>query len=189
MPSLILIGPMDVGKSTVAGLLAQRWGVRRVAMDHIRYDYYREIGYERARADKLYRQHGFAALCAYWKPFEAHAVERLLADTAGERCVIDFGAGHSVYQDPVLFGRVQTALAPHPVVLLLPSSDPDESIAILLRRRDEVHRERKGRPNDMNEHFIRHPSNALLAKFTAYTKGRTPEQTVEEIANLFPPGP
>jgi len=180
---------MDVGKSTVARLLAERWGIRRVAMDHVRFDYYREIGYEQARADELHRQHGFAAMCAYWKPFEAHAVERLLADNAGQRCVIDFGAGHSVYEDPALFARVKSAVAPYPVVLLLPSPNKDESIAILLRRRDEVHPERKGKPNDMNEHFIRHPSNALLAKFTVYTKDRTPEQTVEEIANLFPPGP
>jgi ribosomal-protein-serine acetyltransferase len=35
---------------------------------------------------------------------------------------IDFGAGHSVYEDEELFARVQQALAPYPwVILLLPS--------------------------------------------------------------------
>jgi shikimate kinase len=184
-PSVILIGPMHAGKSTVAKLLAERWGVRRVCMDHVRFEYYREIGYEQARAEALHKSGGFAAMVAYWKPFEAHAVERLLADVAGERCVIDFGAGHSVYEDPALFARVQAALAPYPVVLLLPSPDPQESIEILRRRRDEAHPEMRGSPTDVNEHFVRHPSNRLLAKFTVYTRDHTPDQTADEVARYM----
>jgi shikimate kinase len=186
---LILIGPMHAGKSTVAKLLAERWGIRRISMDHVRWDYYREIGYTEADQKAAYDRGGFAAMCAYWKPFEAHAVERLLSAVASERCVIDFGAGHSVYEDPALFERVQKAMQPHRVVLLLPSPDRAESIEILRRRRDELHPKQTGQPTEVNEHFVRHPSNALLATWTVYTKDRTPQQTVEEIANLFPPGP
>jgi shikimate kinase len=187
--SLILIGPMHAGKSTVARLLAERWGIRRICMDHVRWDYYREIGYEETKQKEAYDRGGFAGMVAYWKPFEAHAVERLLNDLKGERCVIDFGAGHSVYEDPALFERVRAAMEPYAVVLLLPSSDAEESIAILRGRRDVLHPKQAGHSTEVNEHFLRHPSNALLAKFTVYTKDRTPEQTVEEIANLFPPGP
>jgi len=195
MPSpLILIGPMHAGKSTIAGLLAERWGVRRICMDHVRWDYYREIGYDEARQkEAAERGGGFAGMVAYWKPFEAHAVERLLADVttadADERCVIDFGAGHSVYEDPALFARVHKALTPHAVVLLLPSPDPEESIAILRARRGALDPQQVGQPMGVNEHFVRHPSNRLLAKFTVYTKDRTPGQTVEEIATLRPPEP
>jgi shikimate kinase len=183
---LILIGPMHAGKSTIARLLADRWGVRRICMDHVRWDYYREIGYDEARQKEAYERGGFAGMVAYWKPFEAHAVERLLADVAAEHCVIDFGAGHSVYEDPALFARVHKALTPHAVVLLLPSSDPEESIPILRARRDALHPQQMGSPTDVNEHFVRHSSNSRLAKFTIYTRDRTPEQTVEDIANLVP---
>ena len=83
-------------------------------------------------------------------------------------CVIDFGAGHSVYEDTALFERVQQALAPYPhVVLLLPSPDLDESVRILSDRNRDL-------PDDIrhtNEHFIHHPSNAKLAQFTVYSKG------------------
>ena len=189
--SLILIGPMHAGKSTVAKLLAERWGVRRICMDHVRWDYYREIGYEEAKQKEAYDRGGFAGMVAYWKPFEAHAVERLMGDVerAGERCVVDFGAGHSVYEDPSLFERVRRAMEPHDVVLLLPCADIEESTAILRDRRDLIHPQQKGQPTDVNEHFLRHPSNVILAKFTVHTKDRTPEQTAEEIANLLPPGP
>ena len=188
---LILIGPMHAGKSTVAALLAERWGVRRICMDDVRWDYYREIGYDESRQKQAYERGGFAGMVAYWKPFEAHAVERLLADVAAgppgaKGCVIDFGAGHSVYEDPALLARVHKALTPHAVVLLLPSSDPEESIAILRARRDALHPQLIGTPTDVNEHFVRHPSNGRLAKFTVYTGNRTPEQIVEEIANLIP---
>jgi hypothetical protein len=200
---------MHAGKSTVAQLLAQRWGVRRICMDHVRWDYYREIGYDEKTQRAAYERGGFAAMAAYWKPFEAHAVERLLEDVQrgaggaggeggagqgargphGERYVIDFGAGHSVFEDPALFARVRRALEPHDVVLLLPSPEPAESIAILRERRDALHPEQKDRSTDVNQHFLRHPSNSLLAKFTVYTKDRTPEQTAEEIAKLIAPAP
>jgi shikimate kinase len=182
---LILIGPMHAGKSTIAALLAGRFGVPRICMDDVRWDYYKEIGYTEADQKAAYDRGGFAAMVAYWKPFEAHAVERLLADHANDRCVIDFGAGHSVYEDVQLLERVRRAMEPYAVVLLLPSPDVEESIAILRARRDERHPEQAGRPTDVNEHFVRHPSNAQLAKFTIYTKGRSPEQAADDIATVL----
>ena len=75
-------------------------------------------------------------LLNYWKPFEAQAVEPALTDYQG---VIDFGAGHSVYEDETLLARVQKALAPYPnVILLLPSPDLDESVAIVNARFSEM---------------------------------------------------
>jgi shikimate kinase len=181
---LILIGPMHAGKSTVARLLAERFGVRRICMDHVRFDYYKEIGYDEKHADELAKQQGFGAKVAYWKPFEAHAVERLLVDHAGEKCVIDFGAGHSVYDDPVLFARVKTALRPFPVVLLLPSPDPKESVDICAKRGGS-NPKTQAELIRVNDHFVRHPSNALLAKFTVYNADHTPEQTADDVAQAI----
>ncbi len=183
MPSpLILIGPMHAGKSTIAALLATRCSVPRICMDHVRWDYYKEIGYTEGDQKAAYERGGFAGMVAYWKPFEVHAVGRLLAEHAGERCVIDFGAGHSVYEDPAQFARVRTALEPYPVVLLLPSPNVEETIEILRRRRDERSPDEIGKPTDVNEHFLRHPSNAILAKFTVYANGRSPEDTAADVA-------
>lgn len=181
---IILIGPMSAGKSTVGGLLAEKLGCPQYSLDEKRWDYYNEMGYDEAVAAKIRQSEGMEGLLRYWKPFEAHAVIRMLAEhTDG---VIDFGAGHSVYEDEALFGRVQTALAPYQhVILLLPSPNLDESVTILNQRFVEMLAQ-EGIEADpltlkVNEHFVRHPSNSLLAKMTVYNKAQTPEETIAEI--------
>ena len=130
---VILIGPMGVGKSTQGKLLAAALGLPQCSMDAVRWNYYREVGFDDERQREIREKEGFGGVYRYWKPFEAHAVERLLADH--HDCVIDFGAGHSVFEDAELFVRVQKALSPYPnVVLLLPSPDPEESIRVLHAR-------------------------------------------------------
>lgn len=177
---IILIGPIGAGKSTIGKLLAEKLKLPQIAVDDLRFNYYKEIGYDEALAESKRETEGFWGLYQYWKPFEVYAVERLLSEH--KNCVIDFGAGHSVYEDDRLFQRVKEVLSAYKnVILLLPSPDLDESIHIL-NERDEFLREMK--PN-INEHFVRHHSNYDLAKHTIYTKGKTPEETCEEILRLI----
>ncbi len=127
---IILIGPVAVGKSTVAPLLAERLQVPHVAMDRIAHVYYEESEFGEAAFEKIPQEHGFLAAYRRWWPSVAYATERVLADYRD--CVIDLGAGHSHYEDPALFARIQRAFAPYQnVVLLLPSPDLDESVCIL----------------------------------------------------------
>ncbi|HEU4326640.1 MAG TPA: hypothetical protein VFS21_26100 [Roseiflexaceae bacterium] len=181
---IVLIGPMCAGKSTVAEGLSVRLGVPRCGLDQVRWDYYNEIGYDNEHAKQIAEAEGPAGIIRYWKPFEAHAVERVLADHPGE--IIDFGAGHSVYDEQELLERVRMALAPvRTVILLLPSPDDEESVAIANERLAKLY-EQEGetlQPGilEMNAFFVRHPSNRMLATHTVYTKDKTPEETCEEI--------
>jgi hypothetical protein len=123
-------------------------------------------------------------LIKYWKPFEVHAVERALSEY--KNCVFDFGASHSVYEKEELFSRVQNALAPFDyVILLLPSPNLDESVKILNARFSKLLEREVGKVDpkllDLNEHFVKHPSNRQLAKMTIYTEGKFPEETCDEI--------
>lgn len=176
---------MSAGKSTIAILLAEKLGLPHYAVDDDRWAYYEEIGYNKELAGKIAQSdEGMVGLLRYWKPFEAHAVERALADH--KHCVIDFGAGHSVYEDEAFFGRVQRALAPFPyVILILPSPDLDESVEILNARFAQLLEKEVGEVDDellrVNEHFVKHPSNKFLAKQIIYTKGKSPPETCEEI--------
>lgn len=172
---IILIGPIGAGKSTIGGLLSAALGVPQVSMDDIRYDYYREIGYDEEHAAELRREKGFPAVVAYWKPFEAYAVERLLADH--HNCVFDLGAGHTVYNDEALFGRVRRAMTPfRNVVLLLPDPDIETSLAIMESFDPVLARDR-----EINRDFLTNPSNNLLARHTIYWRDLSPEQTRDAV--------
>jgi shikimate kinase len=187
--TIILIGPMSAGKSTLAALLSERLGLQRIEMDDIRWDYYAEIGYDPQVATRLAESdEGMMALIKHWKPFEAHAVVRALQEHSG--CVLDFGAGHSVFEDEELLEQVEEALAPFPhVFLILPSPDPDKSVEILNRRFRQLLEREVGHVDErlmnLNQHFVRHPSNQRLAKHVIYTEGKTPEETVVEMMRLI----
>jgi hypothetical protein len=182
--TVILIGPMSAGKSTLAKKLAKKLGVPRIELDEVRQRFYQEIGYNEKFASDIVGQEGMMGLIDYWKPFEAHAVERALE--VYRDCVMDFGAGHSVYEDEELFRRVEAALQPYLyVILILPSPDLDRSVEIVNQRFSDLLVNEVGKVDPelltLNEHFVRHPSNHLLAKKTFYTEGNSPRKTCQMI--------
>jgi len=121
---IILIGAMNVGKSTLGRLLAQRLGLPNVSMDKLRWDYYKEVGWNSDEQERIGKTEGFAGTYRYWETFDLYAVRRILE--AHTNCVFDFGAGHSVYEDDVDITLHRELLAPYPnVFLLLPSPDLD----------------------------------------------------------------
>jgi len=182
--TVVLIGPMSTGKSTLAKKLAKKLGVPRVELDEVRQRFYQEIGYNEKYASEIVGREGMRGLIDYWKPYEAHAVERALQ--VYKDCVIDFGAGHSVYDDQTLFQRVDQALKPYQFVfLILPSPDLDRSVKVVNERFSQLLIDEVGKVDpellDLNEHFVRHPSNHQLSKKTFYTEGRSVLKTCQAM--------
>ena len=173
---IILIGPIGSGKTTVAELIYERTMLPHRSMDMLRWKYFEEIGYDRYIANEKFHKEGFWGLYRYWKPFEAHAVKRLLEDF--KECVFDFGGSQTVYEDDELFGQVRGLLEPYPhVVLLMPTPDKDESIKILHARNAYATEDQWA----VNEFLVRHHSNYDLAKHIIYTDGKTPKDTSAEV--------
>jgi len=184
-PTIILIGPLGAGKSTVGRLLAEKLGLPQCSLDDLRWGYFDELGYDKEIASSIAQSaRNIREKLSYSKSFEVHAIERVLADHS--HSVIDFGASNSVYEDEVQLASVEKALAPYPnVILLMPSPDVDESAEILNARLsqivkakgEEIHQELF----DLNEYFIKHPSNRRLAKMVIYTQDKTPTEICDEI--------
>lgn len=183
--SIILIGPLGAGKTTMADALAARLGGSAIDLDELRWGYYAELDYDAAYVASLHMQDDWRTLGHYWKPFEIHAVERVLTDYPSDH-VIAFGAGNSVYDDPALFERARTALAPHPyVVLLMPAPEVERAAAILRQRLNLRMPQLSATSLDylttLNLDFMSSPSNTQLARQTLYTGGQTPQQTCDAL--------
>lgn len=184
-PPLILIGPLGAGKSTVGQLLAEKLNLPLCTVDNVRRTYYEEVGYDEALASKIAESdEGFQGVLRYSKPFEVQVVERVLADH--HHGIIDFGASNSVYDDKTMLTRVENLLAPYPnVILLLPSADLDESGEILKNRLTRMLNKAGIEFSDelfeLNEYFLKHPSNYHLAKLVVYTRDKIPEEICDQI--------
>lgn len=179
--TIIFIGPICSGKTTVAALLAKKLDMPQCSIDDVRFTYYKDNGFSEDTQREIREQEGFNGVYSYWKPFEADAAVRIVREY--QHHIIDFGGGHSVYEDPLLFKKVSTALDAEPYIfLLLPSADQKESVQVLNERLLEVTTDPQ--VHAINEHFVTNPSNERLAKYIIYTNGKTPGETAEEIEKI-----
>jgi hypothetical protein len=184
-PEVILIGPTGAGKSTLGLLIADRLNLPSVSMDGVAEPYYNECNFGIAVFQKLRTEQGFLATHQQWEPVRAHATERAIAEH--RRVVLDLGAGHTHYEDPVLFDRVRRAISPCPnVIFLLPSADLDRSVHLLRERcRSERGSDWIHDGYDFIEHWVKDSHNHDLATLTIFTEGKTPTETCAEILSKF----
>lgn len=162
--TIILIGPMGTGKSTIAKLLARNGN--RIPLD------------DKEFLKGLYKRRG---KFNNFKNFEFGLTGTVLSSLK-RPSVIDFGAGHSVYEDESLRKQMQLMCSEfRNIILLLPSEDKEESRKILLERRNI----KQGTHRDQdNWHFITAPNNYELATNIVYEDGKTPEAIAKEIEDL-----
>ena len=163
--SIILIGPIGSGKSTIANFLCQKCNIPHVSLDN------------REQLSSLYE---YRQNFDNFKKFEFFLTVTVLTNLP-EPMIIDFGAGHSVYEDEAMFLEMQSLISRFSnVILLMPSEDKEESIDILNERKGIE----PGSSQDFdNRHFVNIPCNYELAKITEYTKDKTPEQISNEITH------
>jgi hypothetical protein len=180
--TVLLIGPTKAGKSTVGRLLAERLSLPQVSLGTVRHQYRTSFPLDPALEQHL-RDTDYERLLTYWEPFAAYTVERALTE---HPCgIFDFGAIHSVYDDPQLREHVAALLTPYPFVfLLLPTPHPEDSVSILLNRGHDPQLDAQtiAMWERIIRRFVLHSSNHSLAKQIFYTRGTTPEATADSMA-------
>lgn len=164
--SIILIGPMGVGKSTVSKELCKRINLPRVSLDN---------------RDQLARYYSQRDKFSHFKEFEFYLTASVLTDLK-KPAIIDFGAGHSIYENPIMFFEMKKLITRFSnVIFLIPSKNKEEAIEILNERISK----RDGnipRATADNRHFIERSNlNSQLASTIIYTQGKTPEEITEEL--------
>lgn len=184
---LVLIGPVCVGKTSVATALAARLGVPHVELDELSGDYYRRAGFDSDRAAAIEQADGYVARYRYRETVFPASLHMLFEEHRD--CVFDLGAGHTCLLDPSLAGQVQAQLVAFAnVILLLPSADPERSVAVI-RERLRGDPERAGHDwvqdgVDFIRHWVTADQNRTLATHFVVTGERSPEQVADEILEL-----
>ena len=159
--SIILIGPSGTGKSTVAEELRKKTGMKRLCLDVI--------------ANRA-RDTGFMNNFKNADEFNSYMISETLerVKKEGSYGIVDFGAGHSVYDDQEIFEKVKSMLKPFKnIVLLLPDKDEEKSLNIMKSRATGDIRD--------NKKFFESPSNKELATITVYGNNRQPLEIAEEV--------
>ncbi|KKP02064.1 shikimate kinase [Trichoderma harzianum] len=134
--TIILIGPEGSGKSTIGKILAKTLSKELYTLDRHRDELYAPYGYDKDLAAKIYEEKGLWAFYQHWKTFEYKTVSHILQNASQEGDqfygkILDFGAGHSVFEDPQQLENIEALIKPYEnVILVMPCEDVDEVVKI-----------------------------------------------------------
>ena len=161
--SILLIGPMGSGKTTMGNLLSEKLNMQQISLDH------------REQLAQLYKKSGHFK---NFKEFEFFLTSTVLTHLQ-EPSVVDFGAGHSIYEDPFMFLEMKHLIEQFShVILLIPSEEKEESLSILNEQRGIEKGSQRAKDN---AHFVYSPCNEKLATLIQYTKGKNPSEITDEL--------
>ena len=162
-PRVVLVGAMGAGKTTVAGLLAERWGLAVRDTDH---DVEATAGKD---ITAIFVDDGEA----HFRELERRAVAAALDDHPG---VLALGGG------AVLDAGTRQALVGHRVVFLeVGLSDAVKRVGLGITRPMLIGNLRARVKALLEE---RHPVYTAVASLSVPTDGRTPEEVADEVARL-----
>lgn len=167
--SILLIGPMCAGKSTIATLLYRKLNMPRISLDN------------RKQLKNLYEE---KKNFNDEKEFDFYLVSYIL-ENIKEPTVIDFGMKHSIYENREMFNRFKVLLKDFKnVVLLIPCQNRMEASVILKNRK--LNRLGKVSTN-LDDYSIFGSCNYELATIIEYTNGKSflviAKEIIEKINN------
>lgn len=178
MKEIILLGPVAVGKTTTARLISKKIHKPVISLDDLRFDYYKEIGYDHNHMKELHEKAGIMAIFQYGKIFDAYSIERILEDH--QNCIFDFGGGNIVSGYDFDLNRIKKALEPYEnVVFLVPGKDNKETLKFIYERRDI-----KPGDRELIEYLVYNHSNYEVAKHMVFVKDKTSEEVCDEVLSI-----
>lgn len=165
--SVIVIGPMCAGKSTISKLMSEKCKMPLVSLD------------SREQLAEYYRR--ISSIDGF-KLRELALVGYVLSELK-EPSIINFGAGHSIQENIIYRMELQQMISRfRKVVLIVPSKKPEISERVLAERiKLREHNNDFTRKIEHNKHFINCGYNEQLASYICETEGKNAEECADEV--------
>lgn len=177
--SILLIGPVGVGKSTIANILLRKTELAYVGLDNLSEFYLNHYGYDFNKGKKLVDSKEYLEYLKYRQSFNFLFTKRIL-DNIDRPSLIEFGGSDTITNKDEEKEKLKSSLKQFKnVILLLPSQNDEESQKILeFRMKSEKNEEFF---NYINRFLITNKINEEYATNIVYTAVKNPDQVVEEI--------
>ena len=173
--TIVLTGPIGVGKSTLADLLGADLRLPVCKYDEIKDKYRYKIGLSREKALEINKNEGAYPMIQYMNEYKSQILEPIIRDHP--KHIIDLGAGAHSFDELHQIERAKKAFnLVDEVVLLMPSRDLEINIKSLPGFKENW---------EVNTYLIMHPTNNMFATKTIYTHGKTPEEVLHHAKELF----
>lgn len=184
---IILIGPMLVGKTTVANAVKKLVHQDVLSLDAIRLKYFDQIGYDSYLASTIEEQYGLFGKLRYWKPFELYTVENVFSEY--QNCIFDFGAGFSVFDDEIMASKIKALFKQFTnVFMLLPYEDSNKSLTVMtqrfLARENGDSKLLTDESISFMKYLLQHPLNKELSKHTFYCEDSSTDDIARKIISI-----
>ena len=164
--SIIFIGPMGSLKSSTSSVVNSVLNMPKISLD------------DRETLKEYYNKR---SEFEDFKDFEFYLSSSVLTNLKVP-AIIDFGAGHSVYEDPIMFYEFQKLMSRFSnVVYLIPSLDKEESIQILNERLLERNPNESPETFNANKHFINMPCNEGVSTIREVTGSKDIQEICDEV--------
>lgn len=149
--SILLIGPMCTGKSTLANKLHQSTNLPVIHIDEFRWSFLESNGYSREEEERIRHEKGFEGVFEYWRSFEFKLIEHVLS-TIQEPSIIDFGAGQTIYEGKMLTDAIKIFEGFKNIYLILPDENVEKTNSILKKRLEHREYDIKKRRGQQHRH-------------------------------------
>lgn len=164
--SILFIGPMCSLKSSTSSMMSSMLNMPRVSLD------------DRDTLKEYYdKKDEFKDV----KDFEFYLTGSVLTSLKIP-AIIDFGAGHSVYENPIMFYEFQKLMSRFSnIIYMTPSLDKEKAIQILNERL--LDRNSKITPEffEANRHFVNMPCNESVSTIREVTDGKEIDEICSDV--------
>ena len=168
--TIVLTGPIGVGKSKLANTLGASLRLPVCTYDEIKDKYRYKIGLSREKALEINKNEGAYAMIQYMNEYKSQILKPIIKDHLHH--IIDLGAGAHSFDEPHQIERARDAFKlVDEVVLLMPSEDLETNIKSLPGFKENW---------EVNTYLIMHPTNKMFATKTIYTYKKTPEEVLHD---------